>query len=130
MISDPDDEFFFLEKSIDDKIIYTSGNKIHKITKRIHYMLDNINKMNNGSIKTYELYNELEIEVLTQYLAYHGIKHVIYVDHKNTSLCTIINMNKFRTNRTQYSQYFTRDCNKIEYNKIKKNYRIEIEVSK
>jgi len=152
IISEPRKQLFFLEKSIYDKIIYTSGNKIHKITKRIHYVLDNINKMNGDSIKTYNVYNELEIEVLTQYLACSGMQYIIYVewfvDNDNKILTPkeykrmlipknltstfkfeIINMNKFRTNKMQYSQYFTRECDKLEYNKIKKKYCIKIKVS-
>jgi hypothetical protein len=125
----PDEQLFSLEKSMDDKIIYSSENKNHKIIKRVHYIISNINKMKDGQIKTHVICNELEIEILSRYLSKHDILHLVYIESP-TDMKQKISLERFRNDKKSYSEYFIRRCKKIEYNKIKKNYLLKIKVCK
>lgn len=125
----PNKNKFSLDKYQNEKMIYSSKEKNHKISKRLYYILSNIKKMKDGKIREYMVFNELEMEVLSRYLSKYNITHKFYIQNKTIN--EIINMNKFRNNVKYYSNFFIRRRNeKIEYNKIKPETPLKIKIYK
>lgn len=124
-----DKKLFSLEKFQNDVSIYSSGDKNHKISKRLYYILDNVKKMKDGKIREYMIFNELEIEVLSRYLSQINVSHVFYISNETENIK--LDLKKFKDDINTYSDYFMRRRDKkIEYNKINNNYKLKIKIYK
>lgn len=88
-----DDYFLFTKIRSDGVVLYTNDPNINvpvykrmyrsnKICKRIFYHIININKLDDGKIKNYQIFNKLELDVLCNYLIKNNIVHEIVRKHK------------------------------------------------
>jgi hypothetical protein len=96
----------------DNKIISTNDNNIilptyknhsNKICKRIFYYINYINKLDDGKIKEYQIFNKFELYVLCNYLINKNIVHEIVIKYKN-KLFKYEAIKKFRYNSDKYQK--------------------------
>lgn len=94
----------------------------YHIRRRLYHTIICINKLKDGLIRKYQVFNQLEIEALRQYLTNKNI--LFRICEKTTSY-----KRKYNMLDKSYEYYFHRD-NYPEKNKIYKNIKIYIEVYK
>lgn len=133
--------YFIFEKRKLGKILYTNDKltpltykryyRSNKIAKRIFVNLDNINKLSNGKIKLYHIFNKLELEIICNYLLKKNILHTIKIKLKTScdSIDNILYLN-YKKSEDKFNHYFNNYIDDLEYNKIYNNYELYIQVYK
>ena len=96
-------------------------NKNNRRVKNIYYIMKNIDKLKDGRIKKYRIYNQLELEILCDYLDKSGILYTIYV--KNS-------FEKIYKNTKDQIKYYMENIYDIEHNYVYRNYELYIKVYK
>ena len=111
-----DDYFLFTKIRSDGVVLYTNDPNINvpvynrkyrsnKICKRIFYHINNINKLDDGKIKDYQIFNRLELDVICNYLVKNNIVHEIVRKHKDSWFGYGYNSNeKFSYNGEKYKK--------------------------
>lgn len=95
--------------------------------KNIYYILQNIEKLNDGKIKKYMIRSHLELEVLCDFLKRNNILHRIKLEYsKNVVRCFSFPDDIDDLIKT----YFNHCSSNYEKNKIIKIYKLYIEVYK
>jgi len=60
---------FYYYKFDNNKLVYMSNEfRCNHMIKNIYHIMENIKKLNDGKIKTYHIFYQLELEVLCDYL--------------------------------------------------------------
>lgn len=60
---------YYYYKFDNNKLIYMSNEfRCNHMIKNIYHIMENIKKLNDGKIKTYHIFYQLELEVLCDYL--------------------------------------------------------------
>lgn len=121
---------FSLYKYKNDKLIYSSKCRNNRVAKNVYFILDNINKLSEGKIKKYQIFNKLELEFICNHLSVKKILHTIMIKLKNQNkwLCNT-SYDNFK-NTDKYNIYFTNLADDIEYNYILRTYDLYIVVYK
>jgi len=88
---------YYYYKFDNNKLVYMSNEfRCNHMIKNIYYILENIKKLNDGKIKTYHIFYQLELEVLCDYLKKNNILHRIkiecYKSYKNYFLYNEYNL--------------------------------------
>jgi hypothetical protein len=122
---------YYYYKFTDNKLVYMSNEfRSNHMVKNIYYIMQNIEKLNDGKIKKYHIFYQLELEVLCDYLKKNNILHQIKIEYSkpgtNVECFTYDEYNE----KTNLSTYFNQTRSDYERNKIIKLYKLYIQVYK
>jgi hypothetical protein len=103
-----------------DRVTILEEKRFFRMRRRIFHTISNINKLQDGKIKQYQVFNRLELEVLKKYLT-----------DKNYTFRLVSNERIYNKNDTSSYTYDFR-CNSEypEYNHVLKNVKLYIKVYK
>ena len=140
-----DDNYYIFTKisNKDKKMINTNDDNINlpsyirkyrssKICKRLFYYINYINKLDDGKIKEYQIFNMFELDVLCNYLINKNIVYEIVVkDYRNIFMMEKIKKFTYDSYEYQISiKEYIQWVNDPEANKIYKSYKIYVRVYK
>jgi hypothetical protein len=127
---------YSLYKFVDNQLVYTTGDRSNRMVRNLYNILKNIEKLSVGKIKKYQIFTQLELEILCHYLKSKNILHTIQL---NTCFQTnkgnkIYNYNilydEYIEKLTTYKTYFRQNGMDYERNKIINYYQLYIQVYK
>jgi len=106
-----------------DTILLLEMKKYYKIRRRIYNNLININKLKNGKIRRYQVFNKLELEIIIKYLI---TKNILFrICEQNISYERLYHMLD-----KSYKFCFSMNEYYPENNKVLKNTKLYIKVYK
>jgi len=120
-------------KFIDNKLVYmTNEFRSNHIVKNIYHIIQNIEKLKEGKIKKYNIFSQLELEILCDYLKKNNILHTIKIVGSGLRMALNKNLSydEYRENFNVYRSYFGRDSESYEKNKILHCFELYIQVYK
>jgi len=125
-----ENDCYYYYKFIDNELVYMSNEfRSNHMIKNIYHIMQNIEKLNDGKIKKYMIFSQLELEILCDYLKKNNILHRIKIEydkHKTYDEYFLyeeyISMDK--------GMYFNRTGLDYEKNKIMNIFNLYIEVYK
>ena len=99
------------------------------MVKNIYHILQNIKKLKRGNIKKYQIFSQLELEILCDYLKHQNILHTIYITYGEYSPRHDILYDEYKEKHVFYKSYFN---NNMEYEncKIISIYNLYVKVHK
>jgi hypothetical protein len=122
---------FFYDKFIGEKKVESTkyGINRNRMVKNIYHILQNIKKLKRGKIKKYQIFSQLELEILCDYLKHQNIFHTIYITFGDFSDRYDLTYAKYKEKNIFYKSYFN---NNMEYEncKIMRIYNLYIKVHK
>jgi len=113
---------YYYYKFTDNELVYMSNEfRSNHLVKNIYHIMKNIEKLNDGNIKKYNISSQLELEVLCDYLKKNNILHTIYIDSldlikKGKNNCLY---DDYKQHFTIYKPYFNHYDPNYEKNKMK-----------
>lgn len=116
-----------------------SLNLNNKFVRRIYDILIQIEKLSNGKIKTYRIFNKLELEIIYQYTKSKNIPNQIIIKpieyskmkrYFNTKEICKKSYENFIEHNSIYSKYFIFSHSDLEHIQIKKEYFFGIRIYK
>ena len=125
-------------RNVDKKIISTNDDNIDspsyirkyrssKICKRIYYHIININKLADGKIKDYQIFNKFELDFLCHYLLNKNIVYeIVVIDIKEKITKFKYISEEYQKNIKSYIEW----VNDSEANKVHNFYKIYVRVYK
>lgn len=131
-------KIYSLCKYVDNSLIYSKGFD-NKCFKRIYNILINIDKLAHGKIKTYQIFNELELEIICKFAKKNNILHQIVVKlNKYSNMHRYYRINdifkksyikyiKQYSSSPKYFDFLGSDCDQI---KIKKQFFFGVRIYK
>ena len=131
-------EFLLYKDKADmrDEINYHCSFRNNRRVKHIYNTMINIGKLKDGRIKQYEIYNELELRTLCQYLDNLSVLYTIYVE-KNQPTKINKYLSKYNGVYEGFYENFNNDIKNYmntlefpEYNFVFRNYKVYIKVYK
>jgi len=120
-------------KFIDNKLVYmTNEFRSNHIVKNIYHIIQNIEKLKEGKIKKYNIFSQLELEILCDYLKKNNILHTIKIvgSGLRMALNKHLSYDEYRENFNVYRAYFGQDGENYEKNKILHCFKLYIQVYK
>jgi len=73
---------YYYYKFDNNKLVYLSNEfRSNHMIKNIYHIMENIKKLNDGKIKTYNIFYQLELEVLCDYLKKNNVLHRIKIEY-------------------------------------------------
>jgi len=127
-IINTNDNYIILSTNKRNKRKYHSS----KICKRIYYHIININKLDDGKIREYQIFNEFELDVLCNYLLNKNIVFEIVGKHK-VNWYGYGGIEKMKYNSEEYQNNIKKYIdwvNEPEANKVNSFYEIYVRVYK
>lgn len=122
---------FFYDKFIGEKKVESTkyGINRNRMVKNIYHILQNIKKLKRGNIKKYQIFSQLELEILCDYLKHQNILHTIYITYGEYSPRHDILYDEYKEKHVFYKSYFN---NNMEYEncKIISIYNLYVKVHK
>ena len=71
---------YLFYKFIDNELVYMSNEfRSNHMVKNIYHIIQNIEKLKEGKIKKYQIFSQLELEILCDYLKKNNILHTIKI---------------------------------------------------
>lgn len=123
---------YIYHKFIDNKLVYmTNEFRSNHMVKNIYHIMQNIEKLKEGKIKKYQIFSQLELEILCDYLKKNNILHTIKIGSR---LKMVFNKNlsydEYKEQINVYKSYLGRDGENYEKNKILHCFELYIQVYK
>ncbi len=134
-------KYFVLEKIMNDNNLYYTNNENNnapaskrfyrssKISHRIFDIITKINKLADGKIKKYQVFNKLELEILCNYLVKNNILHTIIRESNNTIYNKIL-YSAYKQKEEVLNHIFNHNYDDLEYNSVYSQYQLYIKVYK
>ncbi len=118
---------FSLYKFVDNHLVYFSGDRSKRMVRNTYNIMKNMEKLSAGKIKRYQIFSQLELEILCHYLKSKNILHTIYLTYKGDKIFNIL-YDEYVVNSSRYKTYFNRNGLDYERNKILNFYQLYIQV--
>lgn len=111
-----------------------NNKKYNKLGKHICSIIDNINKLSDGKIKKYQIFNKLQLEFICKELTKQKILHTINIESKPAHPALSYNKlyTKYKEDEKQlwFNGYWDNISDELEYSKICKTKNMYIKVYK
>lgn len=120
---------FTLYKFVDNQLVYTTGDRSNRMVRNLFNILKNMEKLSAGKIKKYQIFSQLELEVLCHYLKSKNILHTIFLTYKGDKIFEIF-YDEYVEQSSKYKMYFNKNGLDYEKNKILNCYQLYIQVYK
>jgi len=121
---------YYYYKFTDNELVYMSNEfRSNHLVKNIYHIMKNIEKLNDGNIKKYMIFTQLELEILCDYLKKNNILHRIKIQYdKNKTYDRYFSYDEY--NFIDKGMYFNRTGSNYEKNKIMNIFELYVEVYK
>lgn len=120
---------YSLYKFVDNQLVYTTGDRSNRMVRNLFNILKNIEKLSAGKIKRYQIFSQLELEILCHYLKNKNILHTIYLTYKGDKIFEIF-YDEYVEQSSRYKSYFNQNGLDYERNKLLNCYQLYIQVHK
>jgi len=120
-LSKKNNNYYYYKFTDNEKVYMSNEFRSNHMVKNIYHIMKNIEKLNDGNIKKYNISSQLELEVLCDYLKKNNILHTIYIDNlslikKGKNNCLY---DDYKQHYNIYKPYFNHDGPNYEKNKMK-----------
>ncbi len=68
---------FSYYKFVDNQLVYSTADRSNRMVRNTYNILKNMEKLSAGKIKRYQIFSQLELEILCHYLKSKNILHTI-----------------------------------------------------
>lgn len=118
---------YSLYKFVDNQLVYSSGDRSKRMVRNIYHIIQNIEKLSAGKIKRYQIFSQLELEILCHFLKSKSILHTIFLTHNDNKIFNILH-DEYVKKSSRYNMYFNKNGLDYEHNKILNCYQLYIQV--